>query len=241
MEKIITKRIVINTLGKNLEHNLKEYGFKFVKSKDSLIRKTKDGFDKILMHTYDTYPYSHQDLFLQFSSRINDVENIMNKFYDERFMNVEYHKTTTTNSIDYNKLKGSSEINFKGYNPKCDICVQSRKLEPEEEEKKFAIHTEQDIEIITPLIVDFIKDKVFDFFNFNHDLKKLNDFYKNSLQVQTGGFIEIMRSLILMKLTSDSDLKNKTTEFLDFHSNRTYTKKDESDALNELIAYLDSI
>ncbi|MFL0203175.1 hypothetical protein, partial [Tenacibaculum maritimum] len=143
MEEIITQKKTIEGIGKNLEVNLKEYGFKFVKSKSALVRKTKDGFDKILLHTYDTYPYSHQDLFLQFSSRINVVQEIVNMFYDERFMNIKFHRSRTTIGIDYINLMGDFKIDFNGYNPKCDICLQRIKS-GSDTEGKFAIHTEKD-------------------------------------------------------------------------------------------------
>lgn len=235
MEKIITKQEVINGVGKGLESNLKEHGFRFVKSKSSLIRKTKDGFDKIVLTTYDSYPHSHQDLFLQFSSRINLVQDIVNKFYDQRFMNVKYHKSKATISVDYKNIKNTSGIDYNGYDSMCNICVLNKELNLED---KFTVHNKNDIDIIVPLITRFVEVIAFDFFDENHDLNKLNLKFKSKIS-KNSHLSEKMSSLVLMKLTKDVDFDKKEKEYLSYMNHPGY-EEDHKNAFYELINYLNS-
>ncbi|MFL0097229.1 hypothetical protein V3A08_05455 [Tenacibaculum maritimum] len=168
MEKIITKKQVINKIGQELELGLKIYGFRFLKSKSMLKRKTKQGYDAIILSTYDMYPHSHQELFIQFSFRIDKVEEIVNKFYDERFMNPEFHKSSRTYSLNHESLMNDYKIEFNSLNNQCDICKP-------EKEKKLVLHSEEDIVKLIPLLINFIKIKGLTFFEVNYNLDYLNN------------------------------------------------------------------
>lgn len=124
MEKIITKNQIINTVGAKLEKEFSANGFKYVKSQKHLKRKYKGGFDNIGFSTYNSYPISHQVLSVWSEKRIDIVENIVNKFYDERFMNTEFHKTTVTVYSDNELLKEVCSSGFKSEDStNCEICT----------------------------------------------------------------------------------------------------------------------
>ena len=174
MEEIINKKIVIETIGNQLEVSLLPFGFKFVKSKHHLIRKYKGGFDKILLSTITGYPHSHQELDIQFSIRIDEVENILEKFYDGRFRNMSYAKASNTYSTNYIFLKDKNDKTFHTDNHlKCELCqisVISKKNE-------FVLHTTKDIKNAASFLENFIELRVFRFFEQHKNIKYLN---KNS-------------------------------------------------------------
>ncbi|WP_028890334.1 hypothetical protein [Tenacibaculum ovolyticum] len=244
MEKIITKNQVIHTIGAKLEKEFSANGFKYIKSKKDLIRKNKDGFDRIIFNTYNSYPISHQKLSIGFQKRINLVEEVVNQFYDERFMNTEFHKTTVTVYSDNELLKEFYDNEFKSENSAdCLICTQIKDLE----KNGFILHTESDIENIASLLVVFIRDKVLPFFDVNNDLNYVNESEKKEMieVFELKGWIDpisFMRSLVLMKLTKDTSYQVVKNEYIDRMivpaNPDVHALKIE--AVKELITYLES-
>ena len=244
MDSVITKNQVIHTIGTKLSEEFSAEGFKYIKSKKDLIRKTKNGFDKIVFSTYDSYPISHQVLSLGFLKRLNAVEDIVNQFFDERFRSPDFSKSSTTVVSNQVLLNNKMSYNFK---PEminnCLICKGI--INPNED--GFILHTEKDIKNISNYLITFIQDQVLPFFEANNDLSYINKNQKKQM-VETFNSkslvhpLLLMRSLVLMKLTKDSDfeiLKNKylkkaVNPYDDFGVNKLEVK-----AVNELIDYLE--
>lgn len=199
-KEILTKKIVIETLAQELEIKFSTYGFKYVKSKQHLIRKFNGGFDRILFTTNTGSPYSHQELKISFMTRIDAVSNIVDKFYDSRFRNMAFSKLASTVSSDYESLKqkgGESFIPSSKFN--CGLCQQV----PSDNE--FILHNLKDIHDASIFLDAFIHHRVFSFFKKNKDLNYLNDNFKNWLLTSKYPIplLSVMESLILMKLCKD--------------------------------------
>lgn len=60
MNEIITKKQVINTTGTKLGEEFSSIGFKYIKSKQELVRENEEGEDRIVFSTYDSYSISIQ-------------------------------------------------------------------------------------------------------------------------------------------------------------------------------------
>lgn len=240
MEKIITKNLVIKTVGTKLAKEFSADGFKYVKSKQELIRKYKGGFDKIDFTTYDMYPISHQELSVSFKKRLDIVENIVNKFYDGRFINPKFHKDTITIYPDVDLNKEIYTIKFKSENNlNCEICSKSENIKTE----AFILHTEEDIENIINSLIPFIREKILLFFKANDDLQYVNKKEKERILKNDNKIpiIPLMHSLVLMKLTNDLDFNKLKKEYLIKLGPLQGFEEESKNALNELITYLDSI
>ncbi|MEM7487428.1 MAG: hypothetical protein AAF348_19655 [Bacteroidota bacterium] len=235
MEEIITKKKVIETIGFELETTLKPYRFKFVKTKDSLIRKHKDGFDKILFYATSGYPYSHQELGVQFMVRLNDVENVVGKFYDDRFRNMEYAKDYYSIGVDYRELKEKNDISFevKG-SSSCNLCKRiDRDIE-------FIIHNEDDLKRLSIYLGNFIESKALDFFEKSKDIAWLNDHYKNLLlnSEHPIDLFSVMNSLVLMKLCNDPKVSKLSKDYTKSMVPAIGFEHSSYEALDEIKQYL---
>lgn len=238
MEEIITKKTVIETIGKELEIKLNSYGFKFVKSKQHLIRKNKEGFDRILLDTISGYPYNHQELVIQFVVRINKVENIIELFYDGRFRNMEFAKISGTDFTDYEHLKEENDKTFYSDSYlKCELC----KASGTSLDKEFVLHNKKDIEKASSFLKDFVELKGLHFFEQNKSIEYLNKKIKNSLikNVYGADLRTIMNSLVLMKLCGDEDYNVLLPKYIEWLHPAHGFEKDSHDALNEIIQYLE--
>lgn len=236
METTITKKAVIETIGKKLESKLNSYGFKFVKSKQHLIRTYKGGFDRILLFTNTGYPFSHQELGIDFEIRINAVENIFEKFYNGRFRNMEFAKISTTNSIDYIHLK--SEVDKSFYSDsylECELCKSSAT----DIETEFILHNESDIEKAGSFLMKFIELRAFDFFEKNKKIEYLNKFFKSIVANNGTDLRSIMISLILMKLTNDDEYDTLSPKYVDWLRPAHGFEEDSKNAINEIVEYLE--
>lgn len=240
MEEIITKKKVIETIGKELEIKLNSYGFKFVKSKQHLIRKNKEGFDRILLDTITGYPYSHQELRVQFMVRINKVENIIELFYDGRFRNMEFAKISDTDFTDYKHLKNEKDKSFYSASYlECELCKTSR---TDLDKGLFILHNKKDIEKAGSFLKDFIELKVLDFFEQSKSIEYLNEKVKNLIKKNVYGvdLKIIMNALVLMKLCNDNDYDTLLPKYIEQMRPANGFKKDSHDALNEIIQYLET-
>lgn len=243
MEKIITKNQVINTIGTKLGEEFSAIGFRYIKSKKALIRKNKEGFDKITFTTYDTYPISHQELSIGFFKRINIVEDIVNKFLNVEILNPNFKKSTSTVSSTYKLLSGNYNYSYNNEDYKdCIICNQKNSIES----NGFILHTENDIDQIVLLLINFIKSKVFPFFEKNNDLDYINHRQKEKNLNPSSGFLPlfpIMHSLVLMKSTNDSDFDSLKKEYIKRFMNRDGNldiNNIEINTIKQLVGYLET-
>ena len=240
MEEIITKKTVIETVGKELETKLNSYGFKFVKSKQHLIRKYKGGFDRILLYTITGFPYSHQELGVQFMVRIDKVESIIEKFYNGRFRNMEFAKLFNTDFINYECLKKEKDKSFYSASSlKCELCKTS---ETDLDKELFVLHNKEDIQKVSSFLKDFIELRGLRFFEQSKDIEYLNEKVKSSITKNVYGvdLKTIMNSLVLMKLCNDSDFDTLLPKYIEqMHPDNGF-ERDSYDSLNEIIQYLET-
>lgn len=93
---------------------------------------------------------------------------------------------------------------------------------------------------------NFIKSKVFPFFKKNNDLDYINHKQKEKNLNPSSGFLPlfpIMHSLVLMKLTDDSDFNILKKEYIRRFTNRSdisYINKFEVEAIEQLVYYLEN-
>lgn len=202
--KIISKKEVLETIGFRLEDSLSSYGFKYIKSKSHLIKKFNGGFYRILFTTYDGFPVSHQELNIQFIVRLNEIEEIVSRFYNERFRNPEFSKLSDTINCDFNCINKGVLENI--LPPKPDLC----KLCKKDNNRYFVIHESGDIDIAAEQLKSFIKSNGLDFFEKFTNTQKLNEWFKQKLLSSNYplDLLEVMHSLILMKRTKDSDYES---------------------------------
>lgn len=214
----LTKKYVYNKIIETISDNLKVFGFQFVKSKDRIIRKHEDGFDAIIVKVVDYNPVFQIELY--FRSRIDCVENIINK-YQANISNNAFLLLSETCSANYQELSGA-KMDF--------IEVKN------ENELDKAIHE----------IKSLIEAKVMSFYDQNRDIHKLNNIKKKQILENHQDISlyhnrrSLMQSLILMRLCNDPDfnsLKDKYKKlYVPFVGEEEVGKK----AINDLIIYLEN-
>ena len=107
---MMTKSFIRDKVCSKVAEEFKNEGFKYIKSKEHIIRKHNIGFDVIFIRVIDYNPIFQLESSV--AVRINEVENIVNLFYGKGFMNPVFHPLTTTTSTSYRALTGSNKDYF---------------------------------------------------------------------------------------------------------------------------------
>jgi hypothetical protein len=213
---MMKKRDVYNQVVTDLSLNLESDGFKFIKSKERIIRYHDLGFDVIIFHIVDYNPVFEIDFSLR--TRIDEVENIINLFMKD-CMNPKFMPLTETTAISYKKLSGSIE----------DFISVTNEIE---------------LELASKKIISLVKDRGISFYEQNKDVQKLNQITKRQILHEHQGLSlfhnrrTLMQSITLMKLCNDPDfdkLKDKYKElYVPFIGEEVTGRK----AIDDLIEYL---
>jgi hypothetical protein len=212
----MTKRYVYEQIAKNLDAALKIDGFKFIKSKERIIRHHSSGFDVVIFHIVDYNPVFEIDFFLR--TRIDEVENIVNRFMLD-CMNQDFMPLTETISLPFKTLSGT-------------------------EEDFISIKNDSELVLAIEKIEWLIKSKGISFFAHNHDVQKVNQAKKNQVLNEHKGLSlyhdrrTLMQSLTLMKLCNDPDfdhLKDKYKQlYVPFAGEEVTGRKALEDLINVL-------
>lgn len=207
----MTKRFVFSEIMTKLEANLKDYGFRFIKSKERIIRKHEIGFDIIIFHIIDYNPLFEIDFTLR--TRINKVEEIVNMFMHDR-MNPDFMNLTETVSISYKELS---------------------KLENDYME----VNSEENLYQTIDILISLIKTKGLSFFERNKNINKVNEIKKELiLKGEYRDRRTIMQSLTLMKLCKDPDFDELSEKYKKIYIPFAGEEEIGLKAINDLIAYL---
>lgn len=190
---MMTKKYIREQIGLKLSEELESYGFRFVKSKNHIIKKIKSGFDLIEYRIIDYAPIFPIELAL--AIRLNIVEEIVNRFLGEEIMNPQGKNSTLTLGISFNFLMDN-------YN---DIKVGN------EEELN---------NVICEYIIG-IKARGLHYFDEYNNLFNANKLKKESILNDTTGMSymlrNLMQSLVLMKLCDDPDLELLYPKYLEYY------------------------
>ena len=215
----MTKKDVFDLTVQCVVKEIEENGFKFIKSKERIIRKTDDGYDAILFRVVD-YCTSFQIVF-DIRTRTNVVEDILNKFMAD-CMNPQFMSLTETIIMSYQELS-NSKVNY------------------------IEIASDEQLNIAISEIIGLITGIGMDFFEQNKNVEKVNVRKKNAILYEHKGLgmhhdrRTLMQSLILMKLCNDPDfdlLKYKYKElYVPFDGEEISGPK----AIDDLISYLENM
>ncbi len=190
---MMTKKYIREQLGLKLSENLKIDDFRFVKSKNHIIRKLEDGFNLIEYRIIDYNPIFFIELSL--AIRLNIVEEIINRFLGKEIMNPQSKTHTLTLGIGFNFLMGDSN----------DVKVEN------EDELR---------DIINKYNVG-IKTKGLSYFTNYSNLLNANKFKKENILSDTSGVSyllrNLMQSLTLMKLCNDPDFELLYPKYLEYY------------------------
>ena len=190
---MMTKKYVLEQIGLKLSVELKPYGFRFIKSKNHIIKQIKSGFDLIEYRIIDYTPIFLIELAL--AIRLNTVEDIVNRFLGEEIMNPQGKPSTLTSGISFHFLMDNYS----------DIKVGN------EEELN---------DVISEYIIG-IKARGLQYFDEYNNLFNANKLKKESILNDTTGMSymlrNLMQSLVLMKLCNDPDLEVLYPKYLEYY------------------------
>ncbi|WP_273134086.1 hypothetical protein [Culturomica massiliensis] len=190
---MMTKKYVLEQIGLKLSEELKPYGFRFIKSKNHIIKQIKSGFDLIEYRIIDYTPIFLIELAL--AIRLNTVEDIVNRFLGEEIMNPQGKPSTLTSGISFHFLMDNYS----------DIKVGN------EEELN---------DVISEYIIG-IKARGLQYFDEYNNLFNANKLKKESILNDTTGMSymlrNLMQSLVLMKLCNDPDLEVLYPKYLEYY------------------------
>lgn len=212
----MTKRYITNEVRTKLTDSFKNEGFEYIKSKERIMRKHTMGFDVIYARVVDYNPIFQIESSI--AIRLNAVEEIVNLFLDERFMNPEYKSLTTT-------------LGTSSYMPLVDDYYRYIEIKSEEE-------LNSAINELTTLI----KGKGLDFFKENRSIETTSLLKKSQiLNDNTGGayvLTNLMQSLTLLKLCKDPDFEEMCIKYPKFLVPWAGQEESGRKAMNDLIEYL---
>lgn len=190
---MMTKKYIREKLGLELSENLKMDDFRFIKSKNHIIKQIENGFNLIEYRIIDYAPVFFIELSL--AIRLNIVEEIVNRFLGEEIMNPQNKIHTLTLGIAFNFLMGDSN----------DVKVEN--------EKELR-------EVINKYIAG-IKTKGLSYFNDYSNILNTNRLKKEDILSNTTGtsclLRNLMQSLTLMKLCNDSDFELLYPKYLEYY------------------------
>jgi hypothetical protein len=212
---MISKTKVNNELYINVSESLKNDGFKYIKSKQRIIRKNKEGFDVIIFNVLDYNPIFQIQFWLK--TRLDIVENILNRFmYD--CMNPKYMALSETTSHGYGELM-KKEIDY------------------------IEIKSERELKLAIKNIIKLIKDSLI-IFEENKDISQVNFNKKNQILFEHKGIHlyhnrrTLMQSLILMILSNDPDFEKLSEKYKELYIPFSGEEITGKKAMNDLILFL---
>lgn len=214
---MMTKKYIREKLGLELSENLKMDDFRFIKSKNHIIKQIENGFNLIEYRIVDYAPVFFIELSL--AIRLNIVEEIVNRFLGEEIMNPQSKIHTLTLGIAFNFLMGDSN----------DVKVEN--------EKELR-------EVINKYIVG-IKTKGLNYFNDYSNILNANRLKKEDILSNTTGIScllrNLMQSLTLMKLCNDPDFELLYPKYLEYYIPISGQEVFGRKAIVELFNYLKDI
>ena len=172
-----------NYLYAALEPKIQHLGFKWIKSRNLLIKKDKNGFSKFFITTTDlSYDaVTEISLSLVFCVRINAVEDLMMNYYT--VSHPKYYRQAATHCASWGQLNGDN--------------------------KKELIINQRDTDDISDTIFDIFINEGLPFFETNSSVEQLDKLYNDnpdkvevSIKRQSQ---RITLSLVLAKLTQRED------------------------------------
>jgi len=212
---MMTKKYVFTETAKRIEEKFKSNGFKFVKSNCRIINKYPSGFDVIIIKVLDYAPVFQLQMSLRV--RINQVEDIVNKFQEYSFASPQFMKYTETEGVSYMVLSGARE-NY------------------------IEIETEKELDKAINEFIKIIQDKGLAFFEKHRNLEIVNAEKKNQILNKEHDVIgNIMQSLTLMKLCNDPDFDVLCDKYKELYVPFVGQEITGRKALDNLIEYLKTI
>lgn len=211
----MTKRYVTNEVRSKLSENLKNNGFKYIKSKERIMREHEAGFDVIYSRIIDYNPVFQIEFSI--AIRLDAVENIVNMFLGEEIINPQYKHLTSTIASSY------------------DIMTNS-------EENYMEVNNEEELEKAIQNLIKLIKDKGLCFFETYRDLNAANILKRTQILEDTSGLSYIlenlMQSLTLLKLCNDPDFDKLCDKYRKLYVPWVGQEKAGRKAMDDLIEYL---
>lgn len=212
----MTKRFIINEVRTKLTEAIKNEGFEYLKSKERIMRKHNMGFDVIYISIIDYNPIFQIESSI--AIRLNAVEDIVNIFLDERFMNPEFKHLTTT-------------IGTSSYMPLVD-----------EYYRYIEIKTEEDLNSTINEIINLIKDKGLLFFKNYRNFESTNNLKKSEILTKDnyGAYVlrNLIQSLTLLKLCKDPDFEEMCIKYPKLLVPWAGQEEAGRKAMDDLIEYL---
>jgi len=213
---MMSKRYVFNEIATNTTSKLINEGFRFIKSKERIIREREVGFDVIIFQIIDYNPIFEIEMSLR--TRLNKVEDIVNRFMSD-CMNPKFMSLTETINITYQALSNSKE-NF------------------------IRVKTESELQTSIKDIVFLILDKGMPFFQQNLDIQKVNQIKKTQILHEHKGLSinhdrrTLMQSLTLLKLCNDPDFEKLSVKYKELYVPFIGEEETGRNAMDGLIEYL---
>lgn len=214
----MTKKYVREKIRIQIADGLEKEGFKYVKSNERIMRQHKSGFDVIYITVIDYYPIFQIEFGI--SIRLDAVEEIVNQFLDENFINPKGKRYTTTIGASYRMLS-NTQHNY------------------------IEIKNEDELNEAICQLITLIGTKGLSFLEKYHDINLVNEVNKKQLLIPNNYVCyiphNIMQSLALLKLCDDPDfdaLKLKYKElYMTWEGHNDKGKK----AIDDLVTYLENM
>jgi hypothetical protein len=214
----MNKKQVTNLVGQGISEGLKEDGFKFIKSKERILREHEVGFDVIYARIIDYNPVFQIEFSI--AIRLNAVEEIVNKFLSDEIRNPATNSLTTTIVSSYDMLTNSKENYIEIKNEKeLDAAIQS--------------------------LLVLIKAKGLAFFNKYKNFQVANKYRKDRILNDESQLshilISLMQSLTLMKLCNDPDFDELSEKYKQLYVPWAGQEESGRKALDDLIHYFSAL
>lgn len=211
----MTKKYVTNEIRLKLTENLNEEGFKYIKSKERIMREHEEGFDVIYSRVIDYNPIFQIEFSI--AIRLNAVEEIVNKFFGESLFNSQNKSLTTTVASSYDFLTG-------------------------EEENYIEISSELELYSTIQKLIKITKGEGFNFFQKYRNLEFTNALKKHQILNDDTGLSNILRnfmqSLTLLKLCNDPDFDKLCDNYRELYVPWVGQEESGRKAMDDLIEYL---
>ena len=208
----MTKRYVFTETAKRIEESLKTEEFKFIKSNGLILNKYPTGFDVVILKVLDYAPIFQIETYL--GIRIDQVEEIVNKFQEYSFASPQFMKYTETVGTSYMALSGAKE-------------------------NIIEIETEKELDQAIDELINIIREKGLAFYEKHRDIKLVNR--KKKDEIINGGInhiTNILQSLTLMKLCEDPDFDKLSEKYKEVYVPFAGEEHIGLNAINDLIFYL---
>ncbi|MDR2127061.1 MAG: hypothetical protein LBP63_09565 [Prevotellaceae bacterium] len=214
MEKIITKKEVQQKINEALSSLLLNDGFKLRKKDGFIVRKNPNKTESIYFHILNYWPLCQEVESVMFHIRFDEVENIINPILSKHgLFNMEFAKTSST-------IRTWIDFNVK-------------------------IDKYEDIDKFISLYMIDIKEKLLTYFEQNEDMCNINISEKSIILKQKSDLSNhidtIMRSLILAKLCSDTDLEELCIKYKKLIKPFYGQEQQNFAAYDDLVRYLSKL